>query len=81
MLGEDRGILEIVSCASGSGCEKAGLEAGDRILSVEGQPVASMSDLKGVLWDRSPGDRIQVEIRRRRWLSGERRLTREVVLQ
>ncbi len=81
MLGEDRGSLEIVSCASGSGCEKAGLEAGDRILSVERQPVASIADLKGVLWDRSPGDRIQVEIRRRRWLSGARRLTLEVALQ
>ena len=81
LLDEDRGSIEITSCASGSSCEKAELKAGDQILSVEGQPVASMADLRGVLWDRSPGDRIQVEIRRKRWLSGARRLTLEVALQ
>jgi hypothetical protein len=40
-----------------------------------------MADLKLVMWDKSPGDRITVKIRRRRWLSGARQLTREVVLQ
>ena len=69
------------SCTSGSACEKAGLKAGDQILSVDGQPVTSMADLKLVMWDKSPGDSITMEIRRKRWLSGPRQLTREIVLQ
>ena len=40
-----------------------------------------MADLKLVMWDKSPGDRIEMEIRRKRWLAGPRQLTREIVLQ
>jgi uncharacterized iron-regulated protein len=80
-LDEGEGRLEVSSCTPGSACQKAGLESGDQILSVEGQPVTSMEDLKLMMWDKSPGDRITVEIRRSRWLSGARQLTREVVLQ
>ena len=80
-LDEAEGRFEISSCAPGSGCEKAGLKAGDQILSVDGQPVTSVADLMLVIWDKSPGDSITVEIRRKHWLSGTRQLTREVVLQ
>jgi len=81
LLDEDEDRLEIASCASGSACEVAGLEPGDQILSIDGQPVTSMADLKLVMWDKSPGDSIEMEIRRKRWLTGARQLTREVVLQ
>jgi uncharacterized iron-regulated protein len=80
-LDEDEGRLGISSCTSGSACQKAGLKPGDRILSIDGQPVTSMADLKVVLWDKSPGDSVEMEVLRRRWLSGRRQLTREVVLQ
>jgi hypothetical protein len=81
LLDEEEGRLEISSCTSGSACEAAGLERGDQILSLDDQPVASMEDLKLVMWDKSPGDRIGMEILRKRWLSGPRQLTREVLLQ
>jgi len=80
-LDEDEGRFEISSCMPGSGCEKAGLKAGDQILSIDGQPVTDMPDLKLVMWDKSPGDIITLEIRRKRWPSGARQLTREIVLQ
>ncbi len=80
-LDEAEGRFEVSSCAPGSGCEKAGLKAGDQILSVDGQPVTSVADLMLVIWDKSPGDSITMEIRRKHWLSGTRQLTREVVLQ
>ena len=80
-LDEDEGRLEVTSCNSGSACEKAGLKAGDQILSLDGQAVTSMADLKLVMWDKSPGDRIEMEIRRKRWLAGPNQLTREIVLQ
>jgi len=33
------------------------------------------------MWDKSPGDRIEMKIRRQRWLLGPIQLTREMVLQ
>ena len=80
-LKEDEGKLEILSCASGSACEKAGLKAGDRIVSIDDEPLTGMADLKLVMWNKLPGDKIAMEILRKRWLSGPRLLTREVVLQ
>jgi uncharacterized iron-regulated protein len=80
-LDEDEGRLEVSSCTSGSACEKAGLKAGDRIVSIDSEPVTNMADLKLVLWDKLPGDKIAMEIERKRWLSGPRQLTRELVLQ
>jgi hypothetical protein len=81
LLDEDQAGLEIVSCTSASPCEKAGFKAGDRIVSIDGEPVTSMTDLKLLMWDKSPGDKITLEIVRPRWLSGPRQLTREVALQ
>ena len=81
LFDENEGKVEISTCTSGSACEKAELRPGDRILSLDGQPVTSMADLKLVMWNKSPGDRIELEIRRKRWLSGPRQLTREIVLQ
>ncbi len=80
MLREDEGQLEIVSCGSGSACQDAGLKKGDRIVSIGGEPVTSMADLKLLMWDKSPGDEITLEILRDRLLSGPRLMTREVTL-
>ena len=80
-LDESEGRLEVTSCVSGSACEKAGLESGDQILSIDGQSIQGMTDLKLVMWDKSPGDEIEMEIRRKRWLAGPEQMTRNIVLQ
>jgi hypothetical protein len=81
MLREREGRLEIVSCSSGSACRDAGLERGDRIVSIGGEPVTSTADLKLLIWDKSPGDEITLEILRDRLLRGPRSLTRQVTLK
>jgi uncharacterized iron-regulated protein len=81
LLDEAQGGLEILTCTSGGACEKAGLKAGDRIVSIDGEPVGDMADLRLVMWDKRPGDEISLEIVRSRWLSGSRQLTRQVTLQ
>ena len=65
-LKEDEGTLEILSCTSGSACEKAGLKAGDRIVSIDDEPLTGMADLKLVMWNKLPGDKIAMEILRKR---------------
>jgi hypothetical protein len=79
-LDEDQGRLEILSCTSSSACETAGLKPGDRIVSINDQPVSNMAELKVIMWDKLPGDKITLELVRRRWLSGPRQLTLEVTL-
>jgi uncharacterized iron-regulated protein len=81
VLREDEGQLEIVSCGAGSACQEAGLKKGDRVVSIDGEPVTSMADLKLRMWDKSPGDQIALEVLRNRWLSGPRLMTREVTLK
>jgi uncharacterized iron-regulated protein len=81
LLNRGEGRLEVRSCAPGSACEAAGLKPRDEILSIDGQPVGEMADLRLVMWDKEPGDRIHLEILRKRWRLAPRRLTREVTLQ
>jgi len=53
---------EVVAVESGSAAERAGLEAGDRIVSVDGQSVAGSAELGGVIRARTPGSRAQLGI-------------------
>ncbi|WP_028584699.1 ChaN family lipoprotein [Desulfogranum mediterraneum] len=43
---------------------EAGLQAGDIITAVAGTPVTSVADLKCSLLDRSPGDQVDIRVRR-----------------
>ncbi len=54
----------ISSVNKGSAAAKAGLEAGDIILKVDGKPVASSSELPPLIAGMTPGTKIQVEILR-----------------
>ncbi len=49
---------------SGSPAETAGLQAGDRILTVEGVPVQDRADLELALIDKHPGDSVLVRVAR-----------------
>ena len=52
----------IVSVDEGSAAEKAGLEAGDLFVSVDGKAVTSTSDVTGALEGRSAGDTVEVQV-------------------
>jgi S1-C subfamily serine protease len=53
----DGGIV-LSGVIPGGPAEKAGLERGDLILSVEGQAVSSLRELYAVLWRKTPGESI-----------------------
>ena len=59
-------VLDVVE---GSGAEEAGLEPGDVIVSADGELLRSVEDLLGILRNRNPGDRLELEIVR----GGDRR--------
>jgi serine protease Do len=60
-------VVEVV--ASGSPAEAAGLQRGDVIVSVDGEPIENNGDLLRLLADRQPGDNVTVSFYR----NGEQR--------
>jgi putative serine protease PepD len=60
---EDTGSgVGVYSVASGAPAEKAGIKAGDLILSINGQATASTSDLSQILITLKPGDVVKVVV-------------------
>jgi iron complex transport system substrate-binding protein len=67
----DEGVL-VFSVVEGSPAAHAGLRAGDVIIAVDGEPLRAVEDLLAALRERSPGDRVALDILRR---GGQRSLT------
>ena len=59
----DTGVY-VASVKSGSNAEKAGFNAGDRVISVDGTEVKSISDLKSIISGHSVGDTLSFELER-----------------
>jgi serine protease Do len=50
--------------ATGSGAERAGVQAGDIIISADGQPVDRVSTLQRIVRNHDPGEKVQLEVMR-----------------
>ena len=59
--------LRISEFATDSAAQTAGLRQGDRIVSLNDQPVHELADVQLIMWDRQPGDRVKVEVERKSW--------------
>ncbi len=57
----DVGVL-VFAIVEGSAAEEAGLEAGDVIVSVDGEEMRRVEDLLSFLRQRSPGDTVEIDI-------------------
>ena len=55
---------------------RAGLRPGDRVLSIGGEPVTDMPDVRLALFDRAPGERVRIEVQRGEGPQSGRRLAR-----
>jgi uncharacterized iron-regulated protein len=73
-LKDEGGECRIRSLEPAGAAEKAGMKQGDILVAVDGQAVKTIADLRLALWDKKPGDRIRVNVRRRHRLgtTGER---------
>jgi hypothetical protein len=81
LLVEQDGKLNVEQCLAGSPCEAAGIRTGDQLVSVNGTPIDDMTDLREVTWDKRPGDKVTLEIRRRRWFGQPQELSHELELR
>lgn len=57
-IGIKEGVLSVVSPLKGSPAEKAGLKAGDKILTIDGQPATDLSTDQAVKLIRGPKDTV-----------------------
>ncbi len=56
--------VRIKSVDAGSPAAVAGIKPGDTLVAVQGRPIRALSDVRIALWDRIPGDRVSVRVRR-----------------
>src|SRR5690606_21755252 len=56
--------LFISGFASNSAAQTTGIDIGDHILALNGVKVSNMMELKAMMFDKQPGDRVQVTVRR-----------------
>ena len=81
LLVEEGGKVKIVGFPQGSVAEKAGVKAGDIILSIDHTPITSIDDVKIGLLFRKKGDKIEVKILRKTFLSGSKEIVFEATLR
>jgi S1-C subfamily serine protease len=61
---EDGWQLEVEALVAGGPAEAAGLQAGDRLLAIGTAPITGFSDLKSMLDQSAPGERLPLRVRR-----------------
>ena len=64
-LRETNGECRIASLSSGGGAEKAGLKKGDVLAEIDAVSVKTAADVHLAIWDKKPGGRVRVKVRRR----------------
>ena len=81
MLESDREGLRISAFATDSAAQEAGLQRGDRIVSLNDSPVHEMADVELAMWDKQPGTHVKVEVKRRFWFLPAKTLWFEITLR
>jgi uncharacterized iron-regulated protein len=81
VLEMDNTVPVVEACLSDSPCTRAGLKQGDRFLSIDGDPIEDMTDLRLAMWDKQPGDTVILRVSRKRWLSPPQELDYTIVLR
>jgi len=71
----------VEACMPDSPCTRAGLQQGDRFLSIDGAPIEDITDLRLAMWDKQPGDTVTLEVSRKRWFSAPQVLSYRIELR
>ncbi|MGD8630945.1 MAG: ChaN family lipoprotein [Gammaproteobacteria bacterium] len=71
----------VEACIPDSPCTRAGLQQGDRFLSIDGAPIEDITDLRLAMWDKLPGDTVTLEVSRKRWFSAPQVLSYSIELR
>ena len=80
MLADKAGEVRIASLAPGGAAEKAGLRKGDVVVAIDAQPIKTVADSRAALWNKTPGERVHVKVRRKGRLGGASEVELDVEL-
>jgi aminopeptidase N len=80
LVREEMGRLVITGFPPDSPSERAGMRAGDVILSIDGTPVGALDDIKIDLVTKEHGDRVDVKVSRKSSFGMSKEMNFEVVL-
>jgi hypothetical protein len=80
-LEPDDDVPTVENCMPNSPCTRAGLRRGDRFLSIDGEPVEDMTDLRLAMWDKQPGDTVVLHVSRKRWFAAPQELSYTIELR
>jgi uncharacterized iron-regulated protein len=79
-LMEEEGRIKAKDLLPGSIALKAGLKKGDALISIDDWKIESVEDVKIAIFDKKPGDTVEVKVVRKRFLFGEKVLEFQVTL-
>lgn len=71
-LEEEDGEVEVDKVVPGSISERFGIESDDVIKSIDGLAITSVDDLKLAIFDKKPGDTLQIVVLRERFLRSDK---------
>jgi S1-C subfamily serine protease len=74
------GKVKVAGFPHGHAPKAGGLKVGDILLSIEDTPIHNIEDVKIDLLYREKGEKVNVRIRRKRWLLGDKEIIIEVTL-
>ncbi|MEO7622388.1 MAG: PDZ domain-containing protein, partial [Gallionella sp.] len=64
LIGDGADSVIVNEFTAGSAAQAANIKIGDHILRLDGIKVANMSEVKAIMFDKQPGDKVQVTVRR-----------------
>ena len=81
LLNDDKDQVTIAAVVTDSACAAVGIKAGERITTIDNNAINSMADLRLALWNKQPGDTINMDTVRKRLLMPDKNLSYELTLQ
>lgn len=80
-LDEREGGLFVEELSDDGAAKAVGMRKGDRIAMLEGEEIHALGDLKALMFERKPGEKVTLEVERNRFLLGMQRKRFEVELR
>lgn len=81
MIDDQNGALEILNCKDESPCAAHGIKRGDVIAAINDEPVTNVTELRLIMWDKKPGDTLNLKVQRKHWFSGVKEMDVELELE
>ncbi len=81
LLGDDKGQVSITAVLENGASAAAGIKSGDLITAIDNHTINNVTDLRLAMWDKQPGDTINVDTMRKHLLLPDKNLSYELTLQ